>query len=206
VLATGDGDTALQLWKAKHPSFVLLDIDLPKVNGWEICKTIRAESAVPIIMLTASVSEADVVKGLDAGADDYMVKPFSPRVLTARIRAAQRRTDHNRAHQADMPRLGISEIVLNPEWHTVERAGETIRLTTTQFKLLHELVQYAGQVLTHERLVDRIWGYAGVDDRSILKGHIHNLRSRLEPDPANPIYVKTVPGIGYTFPRSAQPV
>ena len=203
MLAAGDGHAALQLWKTKHPSLVLLDIDLPRVNGWDVCKTIRSESTVPVIMLTAAGAEADVVKGLELGADDYMVKPFSPRVLTARVRAALRRTGGD---QADMPRLGVGEIVLNPQWHTVERAGKAIRLTGTEFKLLHELVQYAGQVLTHERLVDRIWGYTAVDDRSILKGHIHNLRSKLEPDPANPIYVKTVPGIGYTFPRSAQPV
>jgi DNA-binding response OmpR family regulator len=203
VIAAHDGDAGLQLWKTKEPRLVLLDVDLPKISGWEVCKHIRAESATPIIMLTSAHSEADIVKGLDLGADDYITKPFSPRQLVARIRTVLRRAKE----AADQPRKGwqlltAGDLTLDPQWRTVHRRGEPIRLTPIEFKLLYELVLHETQVLTHQILTDRVWGYEGVDDASLLKGHIRNLRRKLEADSSDPVYIHTVSGIGYTFRRS----
>jgi DNA-binding response OmpR family regulator len=205
VIAAHDGQAGLQLWRTKEPRLVLLDVHLPKIDGWQLCKQIRAESRVPIIMLTAAAEDGDVVKGLNLGADDYIVKPFSPGQLTARVRAVLRRA----AEAADQPRKGwqvvtAGDLRLDPQWRSVERGGAQIRLTPIEFKLLYELVLHEGQVLTHQILTDRIWGYEGVDDASLLKGHIRNLRRKLEPDAAPPRYIHTVAGIGYTF-RPGQP-
>jgi DNA-binding response OmpR family regulator len=200
VIAAHDGQAGLQLWRTKDPRLVLLDVHLPKIDGWQLCKQIRTESNVPIIMLTAAGDDSDVVKGLNLGADDYIVKPFSPGQLTARVRAVLRRA----AESADQPRKGwqvvtAGDLKLDPQWRSVERNGEQIRLTPIEFKLLYELVLHEGQVLTHQILTDRIWGYEGVDDASLLKGHIRNLRRKLEQDSSEPVYIHTVAGIGYTF-------
>jgi DNA-binding response OmpR family regulator len=202
VVAAHDGAAALQLWKTKNPELVLLDVDLPKMSGWEVCKAIRSESSTPVIMLTASSNDADVVKGLELGADDYVTKPFSPRQLMARIQTVLRRAKD----AVDEPRKGWKAITagalrLDPQWRTVEHDGRTTRLTATEFKILYELVVHQGQVLTHQLLTDRVWGYEGVDDAGLLKGHIRNLRRKLETDPSNPTYIQTVAGIGYTFKR-----
>jgi DNA-binding response OmpR family regulator len=154
-------------------------------------------------MLTGVNGDADVVKGLDLGADDYIIKPFSPRQLIARIKAVLRRA----AEAADQPRKGwqaitVGDLMLDPQWRTVTRAGESVRLTPIEFKLLYELVLHEGQVLTHQILTDRVWGFAGVDDASLLKGHIRNLRRKLELDSSEPVYIHTVTGIGYTFKRN----
>jgi DNA-binding response OmpR family regulator len=200
VIAARDGAVGLQLWKSKDPQLVLLDIDLPRVSGWDVCKQIRSESDVPVLMLTAARSEADIVRGLELGADDYIAKPFSPRELLARIRAVLRRAKES----ADQPRKGwqvvtAGDLRLDPQWRTVYRGNESVRLTPIEFKLLYELVLHEGQVLTHQILTDRIWGYEGVDDATLLKGHIRNLRRKLEADSSEPVYIHTVSGIGYTF-------
>jgi len=202
VIPARDGAAALQIWKDKDPQLVLLDIDLPNVNGWEVCKSIRSESSTPIIMLTGASADADAVKGLELGADDYVTKPFSPRQLIARVEAVLRRSKESR----DEPRKGwqvitAGDLRLDPQWRTVIRGNDPIRLTRTEFKLLYELVIHEGQVLPHQTLTDRVWGYEGVDDASLLKGHIRNIRRKLEVDPANPDYIQTVSGIGYTFRR-----
>lgn len=202
VIAAHDGAAGLQLWKAKEPRLVLLDVDLPKMDGWEVCKRIRSESNTPIIMLTGMASDADVVKGLELGADDYVNKPFSPKQLMARIRAVMRRAKES----ADEPRKGwqiiaAGDLKLDPQWRTVHLLDDEIRLTPIEFKLLYELVLHEGQVLTHQILTDRVWGYEGVDDASLLKGHIRNLRRKLEADSSEPVYIHTVAGIGYTFRR-----
>jgi DNA-binding response OmpR family regulator len=206
VIAARDGAVGLQLWRQKDPQLVLLDVDLPKVNGWEVCRQIRAESNTPILMLTAARSDADIVRGLDSGADDYITKPFNPRELLARIRAVLRRAKE----AADQPRKGwqvitAGDLKLDPQWRSVYIGDRAIRLTGIEFKLLYELVLHEGQVLTHQILTDRVWGYEGVDDGSLLKGHIRNLRRKLDDDSNNPTYIHTVPGIGYTF-RRRQPV
>lgn len=202
VIAARDGAVGLQLWRQKDPQLVLLDVDLPKVNGWEVCRQIRAESNTPILMLTAARSDADIVRGLDSGADDYITKPFNPRELLARIRAVLRRAKE----AADQPRKGwqvitAGDLKLDPQWRSVYIGDRAIRLTGIEFKLLYELVLHEGQVLTHQILTDRVWGYEGVDDGSLLKGHIRNLRRKLDDDSNNPTYIHTVPGIGYTFRR-----
>jgi DNA-binding response OmpR family regulator len=202
VIAARDGAVGLQLWKSKDPELILLDIDLPKINGWDICKQIRSESNVPILMLTASRADADIIRGLEGGADDYIAKPFNPRELLARIRIGLRH-----AHETSVqPRKGWQAITagdlrLDPQWRTVHREDEAIVLTPIEFKLLYELVLHEGQVLTHQILTDRIWGYEGVDDASLLKGHVRNLRRKLEHDPSTPGYIHTVSGVGYTFRR-----
>lgn len=202
VIAARDGAVGLQLWRQKDPQLVLLDVDLPKVNGWEVCRQIRAESNTPILMLTAARSDGDIVRGLDSGADDYITKPFNPRELLARIRAVLRRAKE----AADQPRKGwqvitAGDLKLDPQWRSVYIGDRAIRLTGIEFKLLYELVLHEGQVLTHQILTDRVWGYEGVDDGSLLKGHIRNLRRKLDDDSNNPTYIHTVPGIGYTFRR-----
>ena len=202
VLAAHDGAVGLHLWQTKTPQLVLLDADLPKINGWELCKRIRSESNTPVIMLTGASSEADTVRGLDLGADDYLTKPFSPSVLVARIQAVLRRAKE----AAEQPRVGqqpitAGDLTLSPQWRMVKQGDREIRLTGIEFKVLYELVLHEGQVLTHQILTDRVWGYDAVEDGSLLKGHIRNLRTKLDDDSANPTYIHTVAGIGYTFQR-----
>jgi DNA-binding response OmpR family regulator len=202
VIAAHDGAMGLELWRSKSPELVLLDVDLPKMSGWDVCKAIRSESSTPVIMLTGHREDDQIVKGLELGADDYITKPFSPKQLMARIRAVLRRT----GEPSDQPRKGwqaitAGDLKLDPQWRTVERDSETVRLTATEFKILYELVVHEGQVLTHQILTDRVWGYEGVDDAGLLKGHIRNLRRKIEADSSKPIYIQTVAGIGYTFRR-----
>jgi len=207
VIAARDGERALTLWQAQAPQLVLLDVELPGISGWDVCRQIRRTARTPIILLTALRSEADVVKGLELGADDYIGKPFSPRELLARVRTVLRRAQEGAAGQ---PRTGwealtAGDVQLDPQWRTVRRGDHEARLTAMEFKLLYELVLHEGQVLPHQTLTDRVWGYEGVDDASLLKGHIRNLRRKLEVDPSNPIYVHTVAGIGYTFRSQSAP-
>ena len=202
VIAAHDGVSGIQIWKMKDPRLVLLDVDLPKMNGWEVCKRIRSESNTPVIMLTGAATDTDVVKGLELGADDYITKPFSPKQLMARIRAVLRRAKE----PTDQPRKGwqvitAGDLKLDPQWRTVYWGDKMIRLTPIEFKLLYELVTHEGQVLTHQILTDRVWGYEGVDDASLLKGHIRNVRRKLEEDSSSPVYIHTVAAIGYTFRR-----
>lgn len=202
VIAAHNGAAGLELWRNKRPNLVLLDVDLPKVDGWEVCKQIRKESNTPIIMLTASNNEGDIVKGLDLGADDYITKPFSHKQLVSRIRAVLRRAkDDPEQPQKGWQTITAGDLKLDPQWRTVVRDDEAIRLTPMEFKLLYELVMHEGQVLPHQILTDRVWGYEGVDDASLLKGHIRNLRRKLEMDSSDPVYIHTVAGIGYTFRR-----
>lgn len=204
VIAAHDGAAALQLWQSKEPRLALLDADLPKISGWDVCKRIRSESDTAVILLTDSPSDTAIVRGFEMGADDAVAKPFSPGVLLARVRAVLRRAKESE----DQPRKGWQTITagdlrLDPQWRTVHRHDAPIRLTPIEFKLLYELVLHEGQVLTHQILTDRVWGYEGVDDASLLKGHIRNLRRKLEADSSDPVYLHTVAGIGYTFRRRA---
>jgi DNA-binding response OmpR family regulator len=202
VIAARDGATGLEMWRSKEPLLVLLDVDLPKKNGWEVCAEIRKESSTPVVMLTGADDESDIVKGFDLGADDYITKPFSHRQLVMRVGAVLRRAKQ----QPDQPRKGwqvmnAGDLKLDPQWRSVYRGDKAIRLTPMEFKLLYELVLHEGQVIPHQILTDRVWGYEGVDDTSLLKGHIRNLRRKLEDDSSAPVYIRTVAGIGYTFSR-----
>ena len=196
VLTAADGTTALAVARRDRPDLIVLDLNLPGTDGLDVCRALRRESDVPIIMLTARVEEADRLIGLELGADDYVTKPFSPRELVARVRAVLRRVQGG-VHQPGLIRVGDLEIDLNG--HRVARAGQPVRLTRTEFNLLTTLAQHPGQTFTRAQLLDRLHGvaYDGFD-RSI-DAHIKNLRRKLEANPTEPRYVLTVYGIGYKF-------
>jgi DNA-binding response OmpR family regulator len=175
---------------------VVLDLMLPAMDGWEVCRVLRRETDIPIIMLTARAEESDQIIGLELGADDYVTKPFSPRALVARVRALLRRAQ-GRLRPPAMLRAGGLEIDL--EGHRVSLDGSPLHLTPTEFKLLAALVQHPGQLFSRDQLIDHLHGMALDNfDRSI-DSHIKNLRRKLEPDPAHPRYIETVYGAGYRF-------
>jgi two-component system alkaline phosphatase synthesis response regulator PhoP len=196
VVTAGDGKTAMAVARHERPDLIVLDLNLPEMDGLDVCRALRRESDVPIIMLTARVDEVDRLIGLELGADDYITKPFSPRELVARVRAVLRRV-RGGVHQPGLIRAGDLEIDLHG--HRVTRAGEPIRLTRSEFNLLTVLAQHPGQTFTRAQLLDRLHGvaYDGFD-RSV-DAHVKNLRRKLEADPVEPRYVLTVYGIGYKF-------
>jgi two-component system alkaline phosphatase synthesis response regulator PhoP len=196
VLAAADGKTALAMARHERPDLVVLDLNLPQIDGLDVCRALRRESDVPIIMLTARVEETDRLIGLELGADDYVIKPFSPRELVARVRAVLRRV-RGGVHQPGLIRVG--ELEIDVHGHRVTCAGEAVHLTRTEFNLLVTLAQHPGQAFSRAQLLDRVHGvrYDGFD-RSI-DAHIKNLRRKLEPDPVEPRYVLTVYGVGYKF-------
>ena len=196
VVTATDGKNALFAARRDRPDLIVLDLNLPEMDGLDVCRALRRDSDVPIIMLTARVDETDRLIGLELGADDYITKPFSPRELVARVRAVLRRVQGG-AHRPDLICAGELEIDL--KGHRVTRAGEPLHLTRTEFNLLATLAQHPGQTFTRAQLLDRVHGvaYDGYD-RSI-DAHIKNLRRKLEADPAEPRYVLTVYGIGYKF-------
>ena len=196
VLGASHGATALAAARGEQPDLVVLDLNLPDMDGLDVCRTLRQESDVAIIMLTARVEETDRLIGLELGADDYISKPFSPRELVARVRAVLRRTGAE-SRQAEILRTADLEIHLSG--HRVTRGGELVELSRIEFNLLVILAQHPGLTYTRAQLLERIHGYAFDGyDRSI-DAHIKNLRRKLEPDPADPIYVLTVYGVGYKF-------
>ncbi|MCI0393671.1 MAG: response regulator transcription factor [Chloroflexi bacterium] len=196
VATAADGTTALAAARHERPDLVVLDLNLPGLGGLDVCRALRRESDVPIIMLTARAEETDRLVGLELGADDYITKPFSPRELVARTRAVLRRVQGG-VRQPGLLRAGDLEIDLNG--YRVSRAGRPVELSRTEFNLLATLAREPGQTFTRAQLLSRIHGvaYDGFD-RSI-DAHIKNLRRKLEPDPAEPRYVLTVYGIGYKF-------
>jgi two-component system alkaline phosphatase synthesis response regulator PhoP len=196
VVAAGDGQTALAAARRERPDLIVLDLNLPEMDGLDVCRALRRESDVPIIMLTARVAETDRLIGLELGADDYITKPFSPRELVARVRAVLRRV-RGGVHQPGLIRA--SELEIDVHGRRVTRDGEPIRLTRTEFDLLVTLAQHPGQVFTREQLLDRLHGvaYDGYD-RSI-DAHVKNLRQKIEADPSEPRYVLTVYAVGYRF-------
>jgi two-component system alkaline phosphatase synthesis response regulator PhoP len=201
VLSAADGRTALAITRQERPDLVVLDLNLPGMDGLDVCRTLRQETDVPVIMLTARAEETDRLIGLELGADDYITKPFSPRELVARVRAVLRRTRGASqlpgGRQSGLIRAADLEIDLNG--HNVKRDGQPVRLSRTEFNLLATLARNPGQTFTRAQLLDRLHGvaYEGYD-RSI-DAHIKNLRRKLETDPAEPRYVMTVYGIGYKF-------
>ncbi len=194
VVTAAEGTTALAQARHARPDLVVLDLNLPGMDGLDVCRALRRASDVPIIMLTARTDEADRLIGLELGADDYIVKPFSPRELVARIRAVLRRV-RGGVQSPDVLHVDDLEIDLNA--HRVTRSGELIALTPIEFRLLAALAQNPGATFTREQLVERLHGiaYEGFD-RSV-DSHVKNLRRKLEPDPAEPRYVLTVYGVGY---------
>lgn len=196
VLQAYDGATALRLWADEAPDLVILDLNLPAMDGFEVCRRIRSESDVPIVMLTVRGAEDDVVHGLELGADDYITKPFSPRALVARIKAVMRRAQ--RSIPPDV--LEAGGLVLDPVRREVRRGDEPpIRLTALEYRLLHYLMVNRGHPLTAETLIYHIWGYRETGDRALLRQLVYRLRQKIEDDPAVPLFIETVPGVGYLF-------
>jgi DNA-binding response OmpR family regulator len=197
VLAAYDGPSGLSLARQEQPDLIVLDLMLPGMDGMDVCRELRRESNVPIIMLTARVEETDKLIGLELGADDYVTKPFSPRELVARARAVLRRAQEAPAPSAKPYRFG--DVVFDVAARRCVVGGEVVPLTPTEFSLLHVLVQHPGQVLSRMQLLEaaHLGVYDGVE--RTVDVHIHNLRHKLEPDPKHPRYIHTVFGTGYRF-------
>ncbi len=193
VVEATTGPEALQVFVREQPDLAILDVNLPGMSGFDVCKAIRAESSTPIMMLTVRSSEEDLVLGLDLGSDDYLTKPFSPRTLLARVRALLRRRESDRPSP-----LATGDIELDVERQavSVQHAG-AIRLTNLEFRLLQYLLANAGHTIPTDRLTSHVWGYSGVGDRQLLKQLVHRLRQKVEQYPNEPQYILTVSGIGY---------
>ena len=187
-------DLAAQALTTQPFDLVIIDIMLPGMDGFAACRELRRHSAVPIIMVTARTDTHDVVAGLEAGADDYVTKPFEPKELAARIRALLRRA---RAAEGGPATLTFGELEIAPEAGVVKLAGEEVHLTRTEFLLLCELANNAGKVLSREQLLERVWSYDYFGDGRLVDVHVRRLRTKIEPDPANPTHVLTVRGLGY---------
>ncbi|WP_153506406.1 MtrAB system response regulator MtrA [Cumulibacter manganitolerans] len=187
-----DGSRAVSAYRELKPDLILLDLMLPGMNGIDVCRAIRGESGVPIVMLTAKADTVDVVLGLESGADDYMVKPFKPKELVARIRTRLRRIEPESAEE-----LQIAGLSIDVPGHRVTRDGENIALTPLEFDLLVALARKPRQVFTRELLLEQVWGYRHAADTRLVNVHVQRLRSKIERDPEHPEIVLTVRGVGY---------
>jgi len=189
-----NGEDALDQFTRAPADVVLIDIMLPGIDGFELCRSIRRTSDVPIVMVTARADTHDVVAGLEAGADDYLTKPFAPKELSARIRALLRRI---RTSGPDTQTVRVGDLEIAPEQGMVKRAGEEVHLTKTEFRLLCELASSPGKVFSREHLLERVWGYGYFGDGRLVDVHVRRLRTKVETDPAHPRHVVTVRGMGY---------
>ena len=189
-----NGEEALVKFAQSPTDVVLIDIMLPDIDGFEVCRAIRRQSDVPIVMVTARDDTHDVVAGLEAGADDYLTKPFTPKELSARIRALLRRA---RTADPASPHLRFGDLEVIPDQGVVRRNGQEVHLTKTEFKLLVELATSPGKVFSRETLLDKVWGYDYFADGRLVDVHVRRLRTKVEADPANPRHVVTVRGLGY---------
>jgi DNA-binding response OmpR family regulator len=195
VQEAGTGEEGLDKLRERPVDVILLDLMLPGMDGFEVCRQIRRTSDTPVIMVTARADSSDVVDGLEAGADDYVTKPFVARELSARIRALVRRS-----RGGHRQRITVGDLEIAPLEGTVTRAGESLQLTRTEFKLLTELATEPGRVLSREELLERVWGYDYFGDSRLVDVHVRRLRKKVERDPANPTVVTTVRGMGYRIP------
>ncbi len=200
VVTANDGAQALIVFRHEKPDLVLLDLNLPGLDGLDVARTLRKESSIPIIMLTARVEETDRLIGLELGADDYIVKPFSPREVVARVRAVLRRTS-GETRPAEIYRAG--ELVLDVDKHTLTLGGRPVELTPTEFDLLAVLMQNPGRAFTRLQLLDRVQGQAYEGYERTLDAHVKNLRQKIGDDPKAPHYILTVFGVGYKFAEDA---
>ena len=192
VTHVADGSSAVAAFRESRPDVVLLDVMLPGIDGLEVCRRIRAESGVPIVMLTAKTDTVDVVLWLESVADDYVVKPFKPQELIARVRARLRRGD-----DPEPERLQIGDLTIDVAGHSVKRDGEPLSLTPLEFDLLVALARKPWQVFTREVLLEQVWGYRHAGDTRLVNVHVQRLRSKVEKDPERPEVVVTVRGVGY---------
>jgi two-component system, OmpR family, alkaline phosphatase synthesis response regulator PhoP len=198
VLTAYDGLEALRIAREAHPDLIVLDILLPGIDGLEVCRTLRAESSVPIILLTAKTMEQDRITGLDLGADDYVSKPFSPKELAARVRAVFRRTP-DEALQLGPTELKFGDLTVNFPQHEAYLNGKALELTPVEFKLLGVLIREPNRVFSRTQLIERVLGYDFDGFDRTIDVHILNLRRKLEPDSGHPKFIKTVYGAGYKF-------
>lgn len=193
VIKAFDGEMALRRWIEEQPDIILLDVNLPRLDGFAVCQRIRQQSQTPIILLTVRGEEDDIIRGLELGADDYITKPFSPRQLVARAQAVLRRT--SRRPPSSVRKVG--DLVLDlPRREVRVGRGDAISLTFLESRLLDYLMLNVGHVLTATAIIDHVWGPEG-GDRDMLRQLVHRLRSKIELDPSNPTYIETVPGVGY---------
>ncbi len=203
VFTASDGIGALDVARSRKPDLIVLDIMLPRLDGLEVCRILRREMTVPILMLTAKAEETDKVVGLELGADDYMTKPFSLREFLARIRAMLRRaemmTAASSAQEATPSSIRVGELEIDLAGHTVSRGGTLVDLSHKEFDLLAFLIKNKGQVFSREQLLEKVWGYDYAGDTRTVDVHIRWLRQKIETNPANPAHLLTVRGIGYKF-------
>ncbi|WP_274380362.1 MtrAB system response regulator MtrA [Kocuria marina] len=192
ILVVDDGAGARDVFRASEPDLILLDLMLPGMDGIQVCQQIRTESDIPIVMLTAKSDTADVVRGLEAGADDYVPKPFKPAELVARVKARLRPMDRGATQE-----ITLGDIVIDVTGHSVTRAGQEIFLTPLEFDLLATLARSPHQVFSRDELLRDVWGYPHAADNRLVNVHVQRLRSKVERDPENPEVVLTVRGIGY---------
>lgn len=198
VLSARDGQTAIELAASAEPSLILLDVRMPGLDGYEVCRRIREFSTTPIVMLTALAESADKVRGLDIGADDYVTKPFSAEELLARVRAALRRVELVERRSAS-PIFQMGDLQVDFSKQRVFVGDQEVSLTPTEYRLLCELARQAGQVLVPEYLLEKVWGSESEADSHLVWQAIHRLRRKIERDPQNPQYIQTRPGIGYVL-------
>jgi DNA-binding response OmpR family regulator len=198
VLRAGTGEDALVLAASRHPDLVVLDLGLPRMDGFDVAKKLRAETTVPIIMLTARVEESDRMHGFDVGADDYVTKPFSPRELVARVQAVLRRT----TARPDAQVVKVGDVTLDVPRMSAARAGHSLDLTATEFLLLATLARHPGRVFTRSQLLDAVRGEDSEGFDRAIDVHVKNIRRKIEPDPHRPHYLLTVYGVGYKCTES----
>jgi len=198
VTSASDGEEALHLFRRDAPDLVVLDLMLPKLSGLEVCRRMQTERRVPLIMLTARGEEEERIAGLSLGADDYLVKPFSPRELAARVAAVLRRVEEFSA-DVDQKVLSFEGLRIDPNTREALVQGEPATLTAREFDLLHHLASSPGRVYTRDQLMEIVWGYSFSADTSTVTVHVRRLREKVEPDPARPRYLQTVWGVGYKF-------
>ena len=199
VTAASDGREALQRFGEEHFDLVVLDLMMPKMDGLEVCRRLRARSDVPIIMLTAKAEETDKVFGLELGADDYITKPFSLREFRSRVKAVLRRSAVARTDQADEAPIEVLDLRIDPTKRSVEVRGETVQITFVEFEILASLARNPGRVFTRDMLLTRVWGDSAYRDPRTIDVHIRHLREKLERDAKDPEYLFTVRGVGYRF-------
>src|SRR5262245_34804201 len=199
VLPAYDGRQALELTRQRCPDLIVLDLMLPAIEGLDVCRILRAESSVPIIMLTARTTEEDTLLGLELGADDYIAKPFSPREVAARVRGVLRRAGEER--QKGPATMRFRDLVVDFVGHEARLGGAPLRLTPKEFKLLETLVKQPGRAFSRLELLEQVFGFDYEGLERTVDVHVMNLRKKIEPDPARPLYIQTVYGIGYKFPE-----
>lgn len=204
VVSALDGDTGIEMVDTENPALVILDIGLPDMDGYTVCQEIRRFSDVPIVMLTVREKEADIVKGLQLGADDFVAKPFRPIEFMARVQSVLRRVQSTPYTGGDEKPFEHSNLLVDFKKHEVYLSGKQLKLTPTEYQLLYHLTKNAGKVMTHRTLLGRVWGREYLDETNYLKVHIKHLRQKLEDDPADPSYILTERTVGYKFAKGEQ--